>query len=135
MHQRSTSMQFAAQRVLHEFTVQRLVERIYEERIISNVERGAYVECMVELALRERQPAWRLTGPWAAWDIEHQETLARIEIKQSAALQSWSTKPDPRVLKSRGFSIKPHRGYYLADGEWIDTPLQRHADLYVFGLP
>ena len=56
MEDRSTSLQFAAQRVLHEQTVRRLVQRVYEQRLINNVERGAYVECMVELALGEHHP-------------------------------------------------------------------------------
>ena len=50
------------------------------------MERGAYIECMIELALRERQPAWSLTETWDRWDLENQKTRARIEIKQSAAL-------------------------------------------------
>ena len=77
---------------------------------------------------------WRLTWPWAPWDLEHGETRARIEIKQSAARQPWHrpghTAPPPTRAS---FSInKPSNVYYLADGAKRDTPLQRHADLYVF---
>ena len=127
MDGRSTSLQFAAQRVLHDLTVQRLVQRIYEQRIIGNVERGGYVECMIELALRARHPAWRLTDTWDSWDFEDGKTGARIESKQSAAWNPFSKRP------GRGrFSIQPHRGYFAKDGIWIPTPLQRHADLYVF---
>ena len=88
MDKSSTSLQLAAQQVLHQLTVQRLVQRVYEQRLISNVERGAYIECMIELALRERHPAWSLTEMWDRWDLENQKTRARIEIKQSAALQA-----------------------------------------------
>ena len=127
MGDRSTSLQLAAQRVLHDLTVRRLVQRVYEQRIISNVERGAYVECMIELALRERHPAWCLTDTWDSWDLEDGKTGARIEIKQSAAWNPFSKTP------GRGkFGIQPHSGYFAKDGTWIPTPLQRHADLYVF---
>ena len=80
----STSLRLATQRVLHDLTVQRLLQRVYEQRIIGNVERGAYIECLIELALRERHPAWRLTEPWTTWDLENRSTSARIEVKQSA---------------------------------------------------
>ena len=102
------------------------MQRVYEQRIIGNVERGTYVECLIELALRERHPAWRLTEPWTSWDIENGRTRARIEVKQSAALAPWDrracptcgslTEWDPRrPSRSPTFSIK-----------------QRLADLYVF---
>lgn len=142
MDETSTVLRFAGQRVLHELTVRRLVERVYEQRLINNVERGAYVECMVELALSERQPAWRLTRPWASWDLENHKTLARIEIKQSAALHPWNVDDAPQAgavehLATPGkatkpvFSIKPTTGWW--DGAaWVETQLQRQADLYVF---
>ena len=127
MSDSSTCVQFAAQRVLHELTVQRLVQRVYEQRIINNVERGAYVECMVELVLRERHPAWRLTDTWDSWDLQDGKTGARIEIKQSAAWNTFSKRA------GRGkFNIQPHDGYFSKDGAWIRTSRQRHADLYVF---
>ena len=144
MDGRSTSLQFAAQRLLHELTVQRLVQRVYEQRLIGNVERGAYVECMIELALRERHPAWCLTEPWRTWDIEHRRTGARVEVKQSAALQRWDRRACPacgsltewgprRPSPMPTFSIKPTTGYYTVDAAtWIATPPQRQADLYVF---
>ena len=89
MDKGSTSLQFAAQQVLHQLTVQRLVQRVYEQRLIGNVERGAYIECMIELALREHHPAWGLTETWDSWDLVNLKSGARIEIKQSAALQTW----------------------------------------------
>lgn len=130
--------------------MQRLTQSIYERRIIGNVERGAYVECMIELVLQEQDSEWHMTEPWTGWDLEHRRTGARIEIKQSAALQRWNLHvrempgvgvnpaPRPRVGSRAGappnprFSIKPHEGYYSDDGTWIATGLQRHADLYVF---
>ncbi len=126
-----------------ELTVQRLVQWVYGRRIIGNVERGAYVECMIELALRKHDPAWHMTEPWTGWDLEHRQTRARIEIKQSAALQRWHARvsesqdagtgsaPKPRARPR--FSIKPHEGYYSEDGTWTAIGgAQRLSDLYVF---
>lgn len=126
--------------------MQRLTQWVYERPVIGNVERGVYVECMVELALQEHDPAWHLTEPWTGWDVEHRRTRARIEIKQSAALQRWHARgmqgvgdKTGRLAESRPgappnprFSIKPHEGYYSDDGTWIAIEPQRHADLYVF---
>ena len=117
-------------RVAHQLVVQRLVERVYDRRIISNVERGAYVECLIELALSELRPPWSLTDTWASWDLEQSDSGARIEIKQSAALQTWAA---PSAKSSPTFDIAARSGYYTeGDNEWIETKTpQRHADLYV----
>ena len=113
----------------------RSVESVYRQYpLINNVERGTYVEHMIALALEELR--WRLTWPWAAWDLQHRED-ARIEVKQSAARHPWHQRPDSEPLPPpyRGrFGIKkPSKGYYLEDGTWKETsPPQRHADIYVF---
>ena len=131
---RSSIERIVVQRLAHQLVTQRLVERVYHQRLIGNVERGAYVECLIELALSELRPPWSLTGTWAAWDLEQAESGARIEIKQSSALQTWS---GPNAVPSSGasptFDIAPRSGYYAADDSgWIanETP-QRLADLYV----
>ena len=113
---------------IRELSIQRLMQRFYAQRLINNVHRGDYVECMIELALAECDPAWRLTKPWTSWDLVHRKTFARIEVKQSAALQPWLGPP------AHGkFDIEPRTGYYSEDGAWTKTPQpQRHADLYVF---
>ena len=117
---------------IHQRTVERLVQRVYDQPLINNVERGTYVEHMVELALGEQQ--WRLTWPWASWDLEHRANYARIEIKQSAARAIDHNKrpcdpPPPTIGK---FAIKPSDHYYLQNGKLVKTKLQRHAHLYVF---
>ena len=127
---RSSIERIVVQRLAHQLVTQRLVERVYNQRLIGNVERGAYVECLIELALSELRPPWRMTSTWASWDLEQAESGARIEIKQSAALQTWS---EPGTGASPKFDIAPRSGYYANDdSEWIanETP-QRLADLYV----
>ena len=77
---------------IHRLILRGLVKRVYDQPLINNVERGAYIEHMIELALGEQ---WGLTWPWASWDLQHEETLARIEIKQSAARQPWHRRRPP----------------------------------------
>ena len=88
---------------------------------------------MVALALG---PEWKLTWEhgwdWAPWDVEH-ESGARIEVKQSAARQTWDRE---EVAKRRNpsFSIALRKGYSTRDGSrWVEfqTP-SRPADIYVF---
>ena len=120
-----------AERSVHEIIVERLVERVYQQPLIENVYRGDYVEYMVALALGQ---AWRLTAPWTSWDLEHAASGARLEVKQSAAQQTWSEQSVAAEHPRRPrFDIAPHCGYYTGGGsDWVDTPLQRQADLYVF---
>ena len=116
------------QRMVHRLVVERLIERVYDQPLIGNVERGQYVECMIELALSELRPPWKLTDTWSGWDLEQHETGARIEVKQSAALQTWKTPG--RSVPS--FKIPSRTGYYAdGGGGWVATKNMRHADLYV----
>ncbi len=121
-------------RVVHQLVAQRLVERVFNRPLISNVERGQYVECMVELALSEAQPPWSLTDTWAAWDLVQRDTGARIEVKQSAFLQTWSV-PTSNSKARPSFDIRARSGY-SDDGskqgsEWQPTGWMRQADIYV----
>ncbi len=119
------------QRVVHQLVTERLVARVYDNPLISNVERGAYVECMIELALSDTRPPWSLTDTWAAWDLQQDETGARIEVKQSAALQTWTAVTPGNSPPS--FDIAPRTGYYEdGGGGWVEplTP-SRFADLYI----
>ena len=78
---------------------------------------------------------WRFTSKegwdWAAWDCEHTTSKARLEIKQSAARQSWDCEAD-RPRRNLGFDIRPRKGYWPKDGgPWVTDP-SRPADVYVF---
>ena len=123
------------QRHIHDLVVRRFVERVFDQPLINNAERGAYVECLVELAMKSADPRWRLLGTWDPWDLEHSGTFARIEVKQSSAHQTWRTGPPP-VRSSGRFDIAPHEGYWWTypDGEtqWVPIDLRRHADIYAF---
>ena len=106
---------------IHRLIIKRLEKRVYDQPLINNVERGAYIEHMIELALGE---PWCLTWPWASWDLQHEETLARIEIKQSAARQPWHRRRPPESPATRGsFGIlELHR---VVDGNRLHRPGSR----------
>ena len=114
---------------LHDRIIGKLLER-YNEPLIDNVDRGAYVECMIALALGD---AWRLPkGAWSAYDLEHSATGARMEVKNSSVRQismgEYSARPSNPT-----FVIKPKKGYW--NPEWTELrPPRRTADLYVFAL-
>ena len=128
MNKSSTSLQVAAQQVLHQLTVNRLVQVVYEQRLIGNVERGTYVECMIEMALRECHPAWCLTETWSSeGDLENAKTGARIEIKQSAALQTWHRSPCPTCGSVNDWDVSPSE---TRPPQF--SIKQRAVDLYVF---
>ena len=120
-----------AGRSVHEVIVERLVKRVYGQPLIENAYRGDYMEYMVALALGE---TWRLTPPWVSWDLEHGASRVRVEVKQSAARQTWTEPPVAKEHPRRPrFDITPQQGYYLnRDADWVSTPLQRQADIYVF---
>lgn len=123
-----------ARRLVHQLVAERLVERVFNQPLIGNVERGQYVECMIELALSDSRPPWSLTATWDAWDLVQQETGARIEVKQSAYLQTWSNG-DPDTTPRASFDIRARSGY-SEDGskqqaDWRQTSLMRQADIYV----
>ena len=108
-----------------------MLKRRYQGPIMNNVYRGDYVECMVASALGGD---WRLTWAdgwdWAAWDCEHKNSRARLEIKQAAARQTWDKGPTP-PRRTPTFDIAARSGYWTREGEWIDSP-GRQADVYVF---
>ena len=125
----------AAGRMSGEATRERILKMLvarYKRPIMNNTQRGDYVECMIALAL---SPEWKLTWEddwdWAAWDCEHRDSKARLEIKQSAARQPWDGKAE-RPRRDPRFDIAPRTGYWPRDGRaWIADP-GRPADLYVF---
>ena len=85
----------------------------FTERLMVNVWRSEYVESMVYLVLRSS--GWKRTETWELWDLEH-TTGVKLEVKQSAAAQSWPGPPSKPV-----FNIAP-----------ATSMGRRPAQLYVF---
>ena len=103
----------------------------YDRRVMNNIDRAAYAESLVATLL---EPAWLLTWAtgydWAPWDLEHRDGT-RLEVKQSAARQTWHEKQEDIVANPPRFDIAPRTGYWDRAGKWIDKP-GRHAHLYLF---
>ena len=104
----------------------RLFKRLYGDPVVRNDLRGELVEEIVGMALA---PEWQLCGSdWGACDLRHSKSDLKIQVKQSAAKQSW-------VAGSRGpslprFSIAAKSGRY--DGlDWIAGE-SRNADIFIF---
>lgn len=114
---------------IHRNILTSLVQR-YDCRVMNNIHRAEYVECLVAEFLGTGWTLpWTNGYDWAPWDIEH-VSGARLEIKQSAALQPWHVGNQTRT-KSPRFDIAPRKGYWTRDGTWIEGP-DRPANLYVF---
>ncbi len=119
---------------VHDRVVERLIEENLNQPLINNTWRGAYVEYLVWLALSTSDAQWGVTSNWDPWDIEHKRSGARVEVKQSAARQTWTEHAPPKRSPSRGFDTGPRTRYWPHGGDqWIDLdPPQRLADVYVF---
>lgn len=75
------------------------------------------------------EPEWEhCGGDWAAFDLVHPATGLRMQVKQSAARQSWhgDASPPPRPR----YSIASKTGRWEGSA-WIAEP-GRNADLFVF---
>ena len=114
---------------LRERTLSRLHEQ-FERRIMNNVHRAEYVECLVaELLGPEWTLPWTEGYDWAPWDLKHDSDW-KLEVKQSAARQPWHRGENYSASPPR-FDIAPRKGYYSRESEWIEKP-GRHAAVYVF---
>lgn len=104
-----------------------VVEAMFGKPLVTNVFRSLLVEAMIAKALG---PEWRwCAADFAAWDLEH-ESGFRLEVKQSAARQSWS-QPGGGSSSPR-FDIAYRKGRW--DGpSWIEGRA-RHAHAYVFAF-
>jgi len=95
--------------------------------IIVNNLRGLVAEAIVRLALSDE---WRwCSGDWQAYDFVHADGT-RLEVKQSAARQSW--KAGPHNYGKPRFDIAARKGRY--DGATWIAEEGRNADIYVFAL-
>ena len=106
----------------------RVLERVvrqFDVPVIQNNLRGLYVEFMVAELLGD---GWRHNGSdWAAYDFEHSSGV-RVEVKQSAALQTWSAPAGGK--RGRSFSIRVPKLEWVGS---VPTPRSdRAAAIYVF---
>lgn len=97
----------------------------FNRRHVVNVLRGLLAEVIVELAL---EGEWtRPTSDYAGWDLEHGDGL-KLEVKQSAAWQTWSSDGQPSVCS---FDVASKTGRWEGGKVWVPEP-GRQAHLYVF---
>lgn len=105
--------------------VRKASDAAFGKPLITNVLRGQIAEAIIALAL---EPDWNwCSADYASWDFEHGSGL-RLEVKQSAARQSWALEGAAPSVCS--FDIAARKGRWEGS-TWIPDP-RRHADLYVF---
>ena len=106
--------------------IDRLTRRLFASPILRNSIRGEVVEEIVAMAL---EPEWEHRGgDWASFDLVHRSTGLRMQVKQSAARQSWHGDASPP--SRAGFSIAGKTGRWEG-ATWLAEP-GRNADLFVF---
>jgi hypothetical protein len=93
--------------------------------LLTNAFRAVVTEAIVAQALGER---WvHCAADYHPYDFERDDGIA-LELKQSAARQSWARDGDKPTRSS--FDIANRTGRYL-DGAWVSAD-RRWADIYVF---
>jgi hypothetical protein len=93
--------------------------------LVANIYRSLIVEAIVSKALSS-QWTW-CSADWAPYDFRHVDGT-RLEVKQTAAKQSWNSSMPSRAQ----WDIAPRTGFY--DGPiWTKRP-GRNADIYVLAM-
>lgn len=110
------------------FGIDDVVEKVsraaFGQPLVTNVLRGQVAEAIVALAL---EPEWSwCSGDYSGWDFERKDGL-RLEVKQSAARQSWKTAKPSKA----NFDVAARTGYYDKGTGWIPGTI-RPAHIYVF---
>jgi hypothetical protein len=107
--------------------IQRKVsESAFGKPLITNVLRGHVAEAIVATAL---EPDWRwCSADYASWDFDRADGV-RLEVKQSAARQSWAIAAARRSKPS--FDIAARTGRWDESGIWVPEA-GRQAQIYVF---
>ena len=114
----STRLPFGSAEVVAKAT-----DATFGKPLVTNVLRAQLVEAMVALVL---EPAWNwCSADYASCDFERSDGL-RLEVKQSAARQSWSTDKPSKAI----FDVAARTGRNEAHG-WVEE-YGRAAQLYVF---
>ena len=105
--------------------VTRASTALFGKPLVLNVWRALLVESLIDLIL-PGEWTWCATD-YAGWDFQHVDGT-RLEVKQSAARQSWKA-----TGRSRGarFDIAPRTGAWDGAGWITEAEPRRYADLYV----
>lgn len=116
----------------HTFNVDDVVQKVslatFGGPLVTNVLRGHLVEAIIALAL---EPDWEwCSGDYASWDFECRSTGTRLEVKQSAAKQSWVLNPEGKPSSPR-FDIAARTGRWETDGVFVREH-GRAAQVYIF---
>lgn len=115
----------------HEEIIRSLAERLYDQKVMDNRERGDYAEQLVDSKVC---PPWKWVGMgWHPWDFERGEGADRVrmQVRQSAAKQIWK-RPANHVA---GFptTIKPVSSYIRKNNpELLIEDQGRFCEMYVF---
>lgn len=101
------------------------IRNMFDVPVMQNNLRGLWIELMVFELLGS---GWNHAGnDWAAWGLERIDGL-RVEVKQSARLQSWGTS-----TSSPRFSIATAKGHYPDGKNYVpNLSGKRLANLYIF---
>lgn len=102
--------------------VKKASEFAFGRPLVMNVLRSIIVEAIVSEAL----PDWEWCAhDYASYDFRHADGT-RLEVKQSAARQTWSVGRHSRA----SWDIRPRTGYWKDGIEWVAQP-GRNADIYI----
>ena len=113
----------------------RLAVRLFDQPLIQNQYRSAFVEAMIEPYIA--RAGWRFVGDnWAGWDFQS-DLGTRLELKQSAAWQTWHPARQARsqvpLKASPGvFDIASRTGWYDSAGAVWTEEIGRPAQVYIF---
>lgn len=107
-----------------------LIVELFDRKVIGNLYRPHYVERLVVKGLGDG--FFLKSADWSGWDIEH-VSGARIEVKQSSALQTWTGRESLGGRTTTGsFDIAPRTGYFDQGGTlWVEYR-GRPAHIYIF---
>jgi hypothetical protein len=99
-------------------------EAAFGRPLVSNTLRAMVVEAMVDLALGD---GWTwCSADFAGWDFQHDDGT-RLEVKQSAARQTWAAPARPAAPR---FDIAARTGHWVDGAIWVEGA-GRHAHLYL----
>lgn len=98
---------------------------LFEKKLLTNIYRAVVAEAIVAAAL---EPDWEwCSADYASCDFRQENV--RLEVKQSASLQSWNANS---LKPSRcSFDIAERTGEWIGGATW-EPGAGRNADVYVF---